>query len=301
MLEAATPGTYDSVSRAFKQWNNIVRDHLRTETGLRLSVGDDAQSVPVRITDGVPKPLAEVLQTMQEEIAWLILHRPEVEAAVRGTRFMAENARAGRSELPGPARPGTIEEVRQTAEAWLRLIDDEGAIRRLATIEEDVLGAYFFRVPEVRLHWVPIGIVARMLDVSVEALTMVVLAHELAHAYTHLGRDIDGERWDTEAFAHADLEIVEGLAQFYTQVICARLETRVPAAHTAYAKLLRWQSPPYHAHTEWVQDDERGGEIVRVSMIECRTRRIREVTAFTDAVARYRERVRGRGRGASSS
>ena len=77
LLEAAAPGTYDSVSRAFKQWNNIIRDHLRTETGLRLSVGDDAQSVPVRITDGVPKPLAEVLQEMPEDVAWLILHRPE--------------------------------------------------------------------------------------------------------------------------------------------------------------------------------------------------------------------------------
>ena len=34
---------------------------------------------------------------------------------------------------------------------------------------------------------------------DVEALTYVVLAHELAHAYTHLGRDIDGNAWDTES------------------------------------------------------------------------------------------------------
>jgi hypothetical protein len=64
-----------------------------------------------------------------------------------------------------------------------------------------VLGAYFFRIPQIRLYWVVIGIAARTLGVAVEALTIVVLAHELARAYTHLGRDIDNERWDTGHFA----------------------------------------------------------------------------------------------------
>jgi hypothetical protein len=61
-----------------------------------------------------------------------------------------------------------------------------------------------------------IGITARALGVSPDALTIVVLAHELAHAYAHLGRDIDNERWETEQFAKSDIDIVEGLAQFYT-------------------------------------------------------------------------------------
>jgi len=91
-------------------------------------------------------------------------------------------------------------------------------MERIFDIREDVLGAYYFRIPEIRLYWVVIGIVARAIGVSVEALTVVVLAHELAHAYTHLGHDIDNERWETERFARTELDIVEGLAQFYTQV-----------------------------------------------------------------------------------
>ncbi len=35
------------VHRAFRQWNLIVRDYMRNETGLRLTVGDDRQGVPV--------------------------------------------------------------------------------------------------------------------------------------------------------------------------------------------------------------------------------------------------------------
>ena len=34
----------DKVRRTLKQWNNVIRDHLRNEMGLRLTVGDEAQA-----------------------------------------------------------------------------------------------------------------------------------------------------------------------------------------------------------------------------------------------------------------
>jgi hypothetical protein len=141
---------------------------------------------------------------------------------------------------------------------------------------------------------VVIGITARTLGVSIEALTIVVLAHELAHAYTHLGRDIDNERWKTGHFAGSDLDIVEGLAQFYTKIICTRLRDRMPTALQAYEALLKEQSGPYKAHLKWVESDERGGEIIRVSMIECRSRGITASQNFAEAIKRYRLGVRGR-------
>jgi len=60
-----------------------------------------------------------------------------------------------------------------------------------------------------------------MLDVSVDGLTIVVLTHELVHAYTQLENDIDNEQWETGAFAAADLKVVEGLAQFIRE-LCAK-------------------------------------------------------------------------------
>ena len=190
-----------------------------------------------------------------------------------------------------------LRRVHETAGAWLAKLDELEAVNKVVGINEDVLGAYFFRVPEINLYWVVIGITARALGVSPEALTIVVLAHELAHAYTHLGRDIDDERWHVEEFARTDLEIVEGLAQFYTQVLCRRLEQRMPAALEAYQELLKRQSGPYQAHQQWIEGDERAGEVIRVSMIECRTKRIRASEEFTEAVKRYSHGVRGRTQG----
>jgi hypothetical protein len=295
-LEQASPGIRSAVERTYKQWNTILRDYLRTETALRLAVGGDSQSVPVKVVDGMPRRFVEVMGQF-EGLEWLLLNRPAVTAAASGTRFMevqVDSVRAAWGDTAGPSDMNDIRRVRQTAETWLAKLDEIRAVEQIIGIDEDVLGAYFFRIPEIRLYWVVIGITARALGVSPDALTIVVLAHELAHAYTHLGRDIDNERWETERFAKSDIEIVEGLAQFYTQILCMRLEHRMPAALEAYQALLKKQSGPYTAHLKWVEFDERGGEIIRISMIECRSRGITASSNFSEAIKRYRLGVRGR-------
>ena len=103
-------------------------------------------------------------------------------------------------------------------------------------------------------------------------------------------RDIDSNRWDLECFAHADLRIVEGIAQFYTSVICQKMKERYPAALSAYEALLGLQSGPYVVHQDWVKipgkgtPSPRAGEVVRASMVECRTRGIRDYNDFLRAV-----------------
>jgi hypothetical protein len=77
------------------------------------------------------------------------------------------------------------------------------------------------------VYWMVIGVMSGVLGVPVDALAIVVATHELAHAYSHLGRDIDGSRWETEAFARAELNIAEGIAQFYTEMICHKLPGEV--------------------------------------------------------------------------
>ena len=51
----------------------------------------------------------------------------------------------------------------------------------------------------------------------------MVLTHELAHAYTQLGADIDGRRWAAASFAKAETELKEGLAQYYTERVLRRV------------------------------------------------------------------------------
>ena len=295
-LEQSSPGIRNSVEVVAKQWNTSLRDILRAETGLKISVAGDSRSVPVKVFDGMPPPFAKTMRDF-DGLEWLLLHRPALESVALGTKFMAQHqgeVRAAWGDAAGPSDVMDIRNMRATADAWLKKLDQMQAMERIFDIREDVLGAYYFRIPEIRLYWVVIGIVARALGVSVEALTVVVLAHELAHAYTHLGLDIDNERWDTDRFARAELNIVEGLAQFYTQVACKRIGQRMPEALLAYQVLLAKQSGPYRAHLGWVREHEQGGEIVRISMIECRSRGIVMSSDFLDAIGRHRMGIGGR-------
>ena len=140
-LEQASPGIRDSVERTYKQWNTILRDYLRSETALRLSGEGYAQSVPVRVVDGMPWPVAEVMDQF-DGLEWLLLNRPLVAAAALGTSFMERNVdsvRAAWGDAAGPSDKNEIGRVRATAEAWLRKLDETQVVEQIVGIEEDVM------------------------------------------------------------------------------------------------------------------------------------------------------------------
>jgi hypothetical protein len=280
----------ERVARSYKQWNLIVRDYLRNETALRLSVGNDHQAVPVRVCDGLPRPLRELVSRFPGRELWeLQLSKGKIEGAVAGLEvlcrshgFLASDAflgmasdRARGKGEPVPPTPSASELAGCADFAGFvsSSLEEVQILKRLMEINEDVLGAYFFRVPEVRLYWMAIGIVAGMLGVTAESLTVVVLAHELAHAYTHLGSDIDGQRWANERFAAANLHVVEGLAQFYAETVCTKMLQRYPAPMDTFRRLVKLQPPPYTLYREWCEEigPSRAGEAFRFAMIQERS------------------------------
>jgi hypothetical protein len=293
-LKRHEPGLKGRVERTFKQWNNILRDYLRNETGLRLTVGDGTQAVPVRIDDGLPESFAEALSGLDDRDWSLLVNQHVLQQGLRATKFV-QHGFDWISEWSGFEPTATeYEEFRHVGiflYVLLRRLRTLNFTERIRAIQEDVLGAYFFRLPEVRLYWMVIAFLSGVLGVSVEALTVVVAAHELAHAYTHLGGDIGGERWETEGFAASNLAITEGLAQFYTKVICKKLGTRFPAALEAYERLLKLQSGPYLVHEDWANGVEAVGEVVRISMITCRLTGITKLGRFDVIRRQHAERL----------
>jgi hypothetical protein len=280
-----------TVERTFKQWNHVVRDQLRTETGLRLSIGDDVRAVPVHVVDGLPRRFSDAIEGSMP-LLWLLLNRPSIDAATEGLATVERQYpkfEAAGVLPPNPPSPEQVKEVHRLLMALSQRLGEDEFLQRLSRVDEDVFGAYFFRSPEVQLYWMALVIGAAVLGVPLEALTLVVVIHELAHAYSHLGRDIDGGRWRTEDFARADVSIVEGLAQFYTETVCRKIVMRQPAALIAFEALLKVQAPPYREHREWVDAGAQGGEVVRVSMIEGRVRGMTDRRDFSDVITRHRK------------
>ncbi len=159
------------------------------------------------------------------------------------------------------------------------MLDQHDPLKVVLAVKEDFLGVYKYDVgglfadelsvnrATIQLYWGVIGVVAEWLGCSVEDLAVVVLAHELAHAYTQLGADIEGRRWPASEFAVAETALKEGLAQYYTDRVLDRLERRYSGALNVFRGLLPHQPAAYRAHEQWLADSP---EAVRRAMLEVR-------------------------------
>ena len=292
-VESVAPGSRDTVTRAVSTWNQRVRNRLSVEMAFQLK----GRQVPIKVVDGLPAPLSQVLEPA-DSLAEVVLNQPLLRGVVAGTRFMEytlDGVRGPTGEVVGPATLTEITKVRETAEAWLRLVKDHDLSQALRRINEDVLGAYYFHRREIGIFWMAIGLFSALYGISAEALTIVVLAHELAHAYTHLGYDIDDFDWPTNKFASTDVAVVEGLAQYYAEVVCKNLESQMPEAIQAFGVLLTHQHEVYKTHRTWVDErDRNSGEIIRVSLVECRrSKKTMGRLDFAETVSKRRAEITG--------
>lgn len=295
-LEKRFPDLRGRVEKAFKDANGLIREHLRTETGLRLSTDESRQSVSVRVVDGVPLPLQRRLN-FHPEIIDLYLDLPRYRDSAEGIKRLL--GKYGFLETWPPIRTqlaGQAELVNSLATLERLIAEIKGTkfFEPIWDIDEDTLGAYFFRQNRIELYWVAIGLFAASLEVSPEALTQVAATHELAHAYTHLGFDIDNLPWPTERFAATSNYVVEGIAQFYTEAVCRRLERRLPDAYEAYARLLDKLHGPYKAHLGWLPPELAGGEVVRNALVTFRTNEVTSHEIFREMIGEYTDMLGAR-------
>ncbi len=293
MILGLPPEHKQEVERTHSEWNAAIRENIRRETGLSISSRNTRQAVSIRVLDGLPVPLAQALDNVQQIELWpLPLYRSTFEQTSNGISLLAEYLSA--IELYGLSSTNIdkLTTVQMTVQALLEQLAEMDIIQKILRIDEDVLGSYFFYRSEIHLYWMAISLVSAILDVPPSDLTLVVLTHELAHAYTHLGLDIDGKNWETDAFSSTETSLIEGLAQFYTQQVGIRLRERVPGMEIAFEKLLAKQSPTYTEFKIWGKPtDPHLGEVVRFSLIACRLNQMKRHADFVHLLADNQERV----------
>jgi hypothetical protein len=254
-------------------------------------------SVRVEIEPGYPEILERIaFPDDLEHVLLLNGYRTQIEQAVSGLQGL-EEFREQLLRMPLPdhwvaVSAGELANVRSWGEMLLQVREAKDPLTEVLAVNRDILGVYVYDATctnecdvnraVIRLYWGVIGLVSKWLACSVEDLTIVVLAHELAHAYTQLGADIEGRRWPSRDFDRADVHLVEGLAQYYALQTLIRLSRKFPGALQTFDSLLVKQSAPYHAHKPWLEHFT--AEAVRRAMIE--VRRWREGT-----LAKYESRL----------
>lgn len=283
--------TEQEVREAKDRFNARVRHALRGETRLTLRRRAEAESgtnetvaVPIVVVPGLPDALRpHERQAIEDKYHLAILlapYRRGLTALQSSGTIMAERLiptldadPVGRDLLDG--REISVETARDYADFLLKKLGEFDLAKFILRVDEDVLGCYTYRVqpywdhpkPVIELYWGIIGLIARDLRVPVGDLTYVVLAHELAHAYTHVSFDADDHAWDTDIFEKSAHELKEGLAQFYALQVCKRVESSGPGTLAAFNTLLPHQPAAYHTHARWTESTP---EYVRLAMLETR-------------------------------
>lgn len=317
LLNRVSPETESIVEKTRLRFNQAIRQVLRAETRLQLnsvSTGDNGEeretrAVRVFVTPGMP----EQLQAIKfDESLWIAIELAPLRGALDTAQRAMRELCAPISQLMKnsefaerfPASDYALWGMEDLIAELLQEAKKFDFLKQVFGVNEDILGLYSFRRPivaslfddepppnvRVDLYWGVIGLIARVLGVSVEALTVKVLAHELAHAYTHIGADADGKRWATNWFASAEKELKEGLAQYYTVRVLDRLDRQIPEAREAYEKLLPHQPDCYKTHISWLTDYM--PEEVREAMLTVRRGANCTLSKFNEALGIARKRLR---------
>lgn len=284
------------VETAVAQWNNRLRKYIRDETRLKLQTEDKRYQVPVRVVGQWPPAVAALLEDVTNPICPLL--QAEI-VAIGNLQHGAERVAALVQQLADadsrwkPFAEGSGKSLANAgaiAEALLGFFDRHcDVLSRILLIDDDVLGCYFsgdyesFPSHRIEIYYPVIGLVAAGRRIDPEALTVVVLAHELGHAYSHLGLDIDGRSWDDFAFAAASRQVKEGIAQYITDQITGHLQPENPEIRRAYETLLEEQSETYRVHLPWVAGTT--PEAVRATLLVCRNQQLRTLEEFESVLA----------------
>jgi len=305
LIKLIPDDTRERVEQALQRFAAAVREVIRLETRLVLQWRDRDGGTeytcqcPVSVSEiAYPEELSDREIPPAYALASIVsLWKPSLRQLSQGAGGVIELLETHESELSEhlvvPQALNAVRSANDTSRQLLRLaqIKDNSQydlVTHILAVNTDVLGVYRYPAgpenphvshglpyrrnyrAEILLYWGIIGLCARALGVSTEALSIVVLAHELGQAYTHLGFDRDGKRWAGEDFRQSEHDLKEALAQYYTVRVVERLAHRFPEAKRAYQELLPRQPRAYRRHDKWLQDET--AEAVGNALSICRRR-----------------------------
>lgn len=255
---------YDEVEEDFrgiiKNWNQLIRNHLTKTMGVTLSDGDDRFHISIDVRPSMDQSFFQIIERNYPDLDFeeYFLLKQYVDSARKANGYFED-----------PKAKHDLDLSVEYAEYRLRrfnILDISNDIFKFLTPDnEDVFGCYYLKSSKIEIFVFPIVLFCQLHGLDIESFVVMVLTHELAHGYNHIGRDKDGYYWSS--FQQADVYLAEGLAQYYTDNFINKYHFKRHSLLQTFDKTLELQPEPYGCFKDW---NTSSPEVVYRAFIEAR-------------------------------
>ena len=253
-LESDWKSQYSGVfDRTKKEWLPVIRDFMREETGLSMHQKRVEKKI-VKDTnlnfDFIQDSEWNFLKLIDDQFPNLDFN--ELLALRKLNKILEKTGKFFNSEQK---QIREFESLKRYSDNYLKLNDIEKVIDKIFKSKSgdfDIFGRYTYLTGRIAIYYIPLILFARLKELSLEFCLVITLVHEIAHAFHHSGKDKDGTIW--VEMPKVDINIIEGLAQYYTWRFVELYETSHPELKKAYETTLKCQSGPYLKHNDWIDN-----------------------------------------------
>ena len=262
-----------------KNWNMLIRNYLTKNMGVNLSEGEERFQISVTIKASYDESFINMIENNFPELdfeEYFVLDQ-YLKKAEESKKYF-DDKKAHHLKM-------SCEYANYRLKDFDLLQISNSIFNFLNPANPDVFGCYKINTNEVEIYIFPIMLFCQLHGLDVESFIVMVLTHELAHAYNHIGRDKDGYFW--ESFNETDDNLAEGLAQFYTFNFLRHYQGRNYKLIETFEKTIPLQPAPYRVFKEWGASMEQ----VYRAFIDVRRNNLNNYHAFSGALENAKGRI----------
>lgn len=276
--------------RVKNNWNLPIRNFYKKIMGVTLMGEENSRRQEIKIAI---KPIANerIITRIENDFSDLDFERIQ---KIQSFLSASKNALCYFAETPG--RYDALEDLIDFSEAILKDFELEAFNKQLLDLlcygNPDIFGSYTGSGHDntngnIELYIIPCVLFCELNHLDLSAFITIVLAHELAHGYNHLGIDKDNYYW--ENFWRTESALAEGLAQYYTSQFIEKHQIKNPRGMEIFELLLKYQNSDYTSFQTWSATPEK----IYAAFIETRRNNITRCEDFLSYLTGAKARLKG--------
>jgi hypothetical protein len=247
MIQNEYETNYESIfNSAIKNWNQRIRLFMNDSMGVKLSDDSGGSRVPIKLQ---PVMNIEFLTLIDRAFPTLDFDEYPI------LNNFVQSAQKSICYYKNPSEIKKLNSSIEYAKNRLSNVKLDEIINKLFNFVKekehcsDVFGAYFPNIPIIEIYLIPIILFCKLTEIDFTSFFLVVIKHEISHAYSHLGKDKDNCIWKT--FREATPEVKESIAQYYTLRYTKKVFANNHQLFYSFMELLKKQPDYYRLSFDW--------------------------------------------------